>query len=120
MVEVEHVSGSVVPVWAAIRAAQEQPISPSRLLSDLKKKMPTVGNALIPLRYDPTNSQPQAEGYVNALIINGWKVRCVVSLGESARPWLRTSGLPYIEIPNSGTMPSNAIAARVRVTFGWL
>ena len=120
VVEVEFLSGAVLPIWGAIRAAQEHPLSPTELLAVLNENVSTVPNVLLPLRYDPAKRQPSAEVYVKALLKDGWIVRYVVSFGEPARSWLKTSGLPYIEVPKSTSTPCNTVAAHVRATFGWL
>ena len=125
-VEVQSVTGTVLHIRAFISAVQEKKsVSPEELLLDLndshwKGQFKNLRNALVPLRYDPAEGQPAAEFYAQALLDDGWSIKVVVSLGEPARPWLQNSGLPYIEIPNSTSLPSNAIAAQVRAAFGWV
>ncbi len=125
-VEVQSITGMVLHMRAFISAVQEKKaVSPEELLRDLndshwKGQFKSMRNALVPLRYDPDSGQPAAECYVQALLNDGWTIKGIASLGEKARDWLKNSGLPYIEVPNSTSVPSNVVAAQVRAAFGWL
>jgi hypothetical protein len=84
---------------------------------------PSVRNIIAPLRYDAAvvnrRRYPSGEEYVNTLIQSGWWVKAIVSLGEPSRDWVRVSGIPNIAIPDSTSIPTNAVAASVKQALGW-
>ena len=109
-----------------VSAAQEAKRTPKELLDELNGKnhwqgeFDTVRNAVLVLRYDAFNGCPDGKMYIHDFVNDGWVIQCVVSLGEPARDWVRLSGFQFLEIPNSASLPSNAVAAKVRTAFGWL
>jgi hypothetical protein len=128
-IEILQESGLQIHVRGLIGAAQEKGILPSVWVTEMESTahwrggFPSVRNIIATLRYDAETTGgtvfPPGEDYVDALINAGWSVRAIVSLGEPARNWIRQSGLPYLSILKSQSMPSNAIAATVRKALGW-
>lgn len=129
-VEVRTVAGIDFRIRGLIGAAQERGLLPADWVNELDRQehwdgaFPCVRNVIATLRYDSELVRgvrcPPGEEYVDVLINAGWHVKVIVTLGSPARDWVRVSGLPNIAIPNSASVPSNAIAASVRGALGWL
>lgn len=113
-------------IRAFISAAQEAKMAPLEVLNELNSQKHWAGNfkrirnAIITLRYDAYNKLPAADKYIEALIGDGWVIQAIVSLGEPARDWIVHSGVPFISIPDSTTLPNGVITTKVKQAFGWL
>jgi len=128
-VELQTLAGLDFRIRGLIGAAQERELSPKDWVKELEGQehwfgaFPSVRNIIAPLRYDSdvVNGQryPSGEEYVDTLIKAGWWVKVIVSLGEPARDWVRVSGIPNIAIPDSTSIPTNAVAAFVKQALGW-
>ena len=128
-VEIRSSAGLDFRIRGLIGAAQEKELSPKDWVKELDGQghwfgaFPSVRNIIAPLRYNSevVNGQryPSGEEYVDTLITAGWCVKAIVSLGEPARDWVRVSGIPNIAIPDSTSIPTNAVAASVKQALGW-
>jgi len=124
-VDVADERGRRFRVRSLVSAAQESRLTPQDLLAELNGRTHWAGvfdsirNAVVLLRYDPVNNCPAGQEYVKLLLSDGWHIECVVSLGEPARDWIRSSGIRHIETPQSVSLASNEVAAIVRRAWGW-
>lgn len=128
-VEVRTLTGLAFRIRGLIGAAQEQEYSPEAWLDMLNGQdhwlgaFPSVRNVIATLRYDSEivngRRYPTGEEYVDAVINAGWEVKGIISMGEPARDWVRVSGISHMAIPESRSVPTNDIAASVRLALGW-
>jgi hypothetical protein len=128
-VEIRTLAGLDFRIRGLIGTPQERELSPKDWVQELDGQehwfgaFPSVRNIVAPLRYDSEvlngRRYPTGEEYVDTLIKAGWWVKAIVSLGEPARDWVRVSGVPNISIPDSTSVPTNAVAASVKHALGW-
>ena len=128
-VEIRTSAGLDFRIRGLIGTPQERELSPKDWVQELDGQehwfgaFPSVRNIVAPLRYDSEvlngRRYPTGEEYVDTLIKAGWWVKAIVSLGEPARDWVRVSGVPYIALPDSTSVPTNAVAASVKQALGW-
>jgi hypothetical protein len=128
-VEIRTLAGLDFRIRGLIGTPQERELSPKDWVQELDGQehwfgaFPSVRNIVAPLRYDSEvlngRRYPTGEEYVDTLIKAGWWVKAIVSLGEPARDWVRVSGVPNISIPDSTSVPTNAVAASVKHGLGW-
>jgi len=128
-VEVRTLAGLDFRMRGLIGAAQERELSPKDWVKDLDGQehwfgaFKSVRNIIAPLRYDSEvvnrRRYPSGEEYVDTLIQAGWWVKVIVSLGEPSRDWVRVSGIPNIAIPDSTSIPTDALAASVKQALDW-
>ena len=128
-VEIRTLAGLDFRMRGLIGTPQERELSPKDWVQELDGQehwfgaFPSVRNIVAPLRYDSEvlngRRYPTGEEYVDTLIKAGWWVKAIVSLGEPARDWVRVSGVPNISIPDSTSVPTNAVAASVKHALGW-
>lgn len=108
-----------------ISAAQESGYAPQQLLDEFNHaerwqgEFACIRNALVLLHYRAANNYPDDKDYVSAFVEAGWCIACIASLGQRAEDWIRTSGIPYAEFPDSVNVASNELARLVRTSFGW-
>ena len=128
-VEIRTLAGLDFRMRGLIGTPQERELSPKDWVQELDGQehwfgaFPSVRNIVAPLRYDSEvlngRRYPTGEEYVDTLIKAGWWVKAIVSLGEPARDWVRVSGVANISIPDSTSVPTNAMAASVKHALGW-
>ena len=119
-------TGQQIRIWVRVRSINEPEDAPTaeawvRECCDFEHEHGalTRRNMLIAFRLSEEYAAPyQAQSYLNAMAMTGFKLKSVVTLGERTPDWVNGFGVPSAEICDV-TIPTNEIACQIRSMWGW-
>lgn len=118
-IAVQETEGKILDLQVWVRSAQEAGKSPKDVLDQINAS--PLPNALLTLRFDAYNYQPDAKSYFD-LISSQHNIVNVIFMGsrETVPSFHTPSSVGGILIENSLGRPTNANASIVRVALNWL
>lgn len=115
--DVQTVHGRLNGIFVQVRSLQEKGISPQDFISARDDDE----YILLALRVNQAGGCPNGLSYMQAFTGNNWMINRVTVLGTDNLPYNLPQGIPNpLYIRNSGNIPANQTAHRIRNAWDWL